>query len=570
MLVIRLLGRPRLERDGELIAAPRGTKSWALLARLVRSADPVSRQTLVDELFSEADDPMGALRWTLAELRRRTGLPDAFTGNPLTADLGPDVIIDVAQIARGAAQDAPPAGRLLEGVDVRDSATFETWLLGERQRVDTEVIGAMRQEALRALSRRDHERAISFARAMVQRAPLDEGAHVLLIKAIAASGDADGATAQVDATDALFRRELGVPPSAAIRDASRASVAAPLPGVSPRASCESLRAAGLAALSAGASDAGVECLRGAAAAAELAGDPELLSECLLELGTAFVHAVRGYDDEGSIVLAEAVDAATRAGNAGVASRALAELGYVDLLFGRRLSAVQRLERAREVADGDPALIATVASFEGTNLNDWGKIDEAVEHFRESIELSRRVGKARRESWALGLGSRSLYALGHYEEAAEWAALSTQIAFDERWPAFRPWSESWSGHIDLALGKKPEDVRERLEGTFALSRQLQDACWEGVSAKALGLTYAAEGKIDLANDWLHTATGSCRRVTDSYRWVGVEIQVTEAELAQRVGDTERALSLAEGAIGDSTRFSMDALLARASTVAEASR
>lgn len=65
-----------------------------------------------------------------------------------------------------------------------------------------------------------------------------------------------------------------------------------------------------------------------------------------------------------------------------------------------------------------------------------------------------------------------------------------------------------------------------------------------------------------------ATGSCHRVTDSYQWVGVEIQVTEAELALQVGDNERARSLAEGAVADSARFTMDALLARASTVVDA--
>ena len=35
MLTVRLLGRPRLERDGVHVPGPRGHKAWALLAREV-------------------------------------------------------------------------------------------------------------------------------------------------------------------------------------------------------------------------------------------------------------------------------------------------------------------------------------------------------------------------------------------------------------------------------------------------------------------------------------------------------------------------------------------------------
>ena len=55
-------------------------------------------------------------------------------------------------------------------------------------------------------------------------------------------------------------------------------------------------------VAAGAVDAGVDCLRRAGAEAEAAGDPALLGRCLSELGTALIHAVRGYDDEGCPVL----------------------------------------------------------------------------------------------------------------------------------------------------------------------------------------------------------------------------------------------------------------------------
>ena len=74
-LGIRLLGRPEIERDGVVVAPPRGHKAWGVLAYLVLAERPVARARLAGLVFGEADDPLGALRWTLAQLRRALGVP---------------------------------------------------------------------------------------------------------------------------------------------------------------------------------------------------------------------------------------------------------------------------------------------------------------------------------------------------------------------------------------------------------------------------------------------------------------------------------------------------------------
>ena len=51
-----------------------------------------------------------------------------------------------------------------------------------------------------------------------------------------------------------------------------------------------------------AADAGIETLRRAAEEAERAGDPLVLADVLGTLGSALVHAVRGFDGEGAVVL----------------------------------------------------------------------------------------------------------------------------------------------------------------------------------------------------------------------------------------------------------------------------
>lgn len=559
-----MIGRPGLERAGVAAPGPRGQKAWALLGRLLRSPEPVSRHVLAAELFSEADDPLGALRWSLAELRRRTGLTGTLEGDPVSIRLGDQATADVLDVAAGRIPDQLPEGEFLEGIDVRSSPGFESWLLIERQRVDGEVLSLLRQATLRALSSRQFDQAVSFAGAMVRRSAMEEGPHVLLVKALAASGQADAALRQAEASEAMFAAEFGLEASPAIRAAARPAVADPVPGVSARASAESLRDAGLAALSAGAADAGLECLRSATATAEETGDPELLSRCLLDLGTALVHSIRGYDDEGAVVLRMASDIAGAVGSDVTAARALSELGYADVLAGRRDSAAEYLREAGELAS-DPSLVAALAGFEAMNLSDWGKLDAAAERFTEAVELSRSAAAPRREAWNLGLGSRTLWVQGRMDEATEWAQLSCDVVARERWTAFRPWPEAWLAHARLSRGDDPNAVRESAEATFALARHLQDPCWEGVAGKAIGLTYLTENDHDAALRWLTNAGAMCRRVNDSYVWVDVDILVAEAEAALAFGDVDRAESVSRRAIGDAAKGSMDGLLDRALAV-----
>ncbi|WP_297081985.1 BTAD domain-containing putative transcriptional regulator [uncultured Demequina sp.] len=567
MLTVRLLGRPRLEREGVPVAGPRGHKSWALLARLVRSSDPVSRQTLVDELFSQADDPMGALRWTLAELRRRLGAPEAFQGDPLTGDLGPGIEVDVTVAALGRFAGPPPDGRFLERVEVRDSATFDTWLLVERERVDAEIISGIREATLRALARGEAESAIDLARVMVARDPLEEGPHVLLISALAAAGMRDAAVRQAESSEAMLRRELGVEPTGALKDAATPRQAPARAGVSPLATAKALLASGIDAVSAGVASEGTARLRAAAAAAEQAGDRALMAQCLLELGTALVHGEHNHDDEGSVVLGSAIAAASDVGLDAVASQALAELAYVDVLSGRRVTAAIHCEWSRELAGDDPMLLAHVASIEATDLHDRGHLAAARERYGESIGNARTAGEARREAWALGVGVRTLYWLGDLTEARSWVDRSLAIIERERWSAFRPWVEAWGAHVDLALGADPHEVITRLESTFALACELNDACWQGMSAKAMTLAHHALGESDAARDWILTAAAACSRETDAYDWVRADVALAHAELALAWGEPDVAEARAEDLRVLAARCGFVDMLDRAAAVLE---
>ena len=569
MLAIRLIGPPQLIRDGVGVPGPRGGKCWAVMARVLLSPDPVSRHQLVTELFSDADDPMGALRWSLAELRRRLGMPQSFAGNPVSAGLDPDTRVDVLAVAAGEIPESIPHGELLQGVEVHASAGFETWLLVERNRVGGALQDIIRSGAVRAMATRHHERALGLATALVAATPFDEGAHVLLIKALVAAGHDEAAAQHVEATEASFSRELGVGVLPVLRAAAR-STPASVTGVSPGATARTLLTAGLGAIAAGAADAGIENLRGAVASAESAGDPALRAECQFELGAALVHAVRGYDDEGAVMLEHARVGAAAVGALELAAKAASELAYLDVLFARRASAVKHLAEAWEAAEGFPGVRASVAAYDAIHLADWGRLDEALDRFREALALCEESGSVRRGIWTAGHASRVAYLAGALDDAERWSRLAVSGAQAERWTAVRPWPESWHAHARLSRGDDPLEVRAELEATYVLACQLQDPCWQGISAKAMGLTYVADGHPEQALPWFTDALVACAPLTGAYRWVDAEVRVTESEVLLGLGDREAALSVATQALEDSARGDMPLLVARARAVIESAR
>jgi len=202
-----------------------------------------------------------------------------------------------------------------------------------RWRAASQVEAALHTATMQALVAGKGPLAASYARELVARAPLEESGHVLLVKSLAASGDVNGARDRVAACEQLFTSELGLKPSSAVSRALRTEAAERPPGLSHKSSALTLLEAGTTAVDAGAIDAGIECLRQAVADAEASKDTQLYGKCQGVLGSALIHGIRGFDDEGSLALHSAVESAAEASDPATAATALMELGYVELLAG---------------------------------------------------------------------------------------------------------------------------------------------------------------------------------------------------------------------------------------------
>jgi DNA-binding SARP family transcriptional activator len=560
---IRLLGKPAILDEAGESQPVRGHQAWALLARVLLARRPLERRVLAAELFGESVDPLGSLRWCLAALRKALDASDCLVGDPVEARLPPGTSVDLWLLEEDAlpAEDMQP---LLGGIEPRCSAGFATWLLVERERLAAVASGRIRQATLRALALSEYEAAIRLAELAVGRDAYDESAHIFLAKALALAGRPEAALAHVEATERLFLDELGEAPSAALRSAARLSVAAPPGGISAEAHVKSLIRSGMAALAAGAPDAGIETLRQAAAQAETCADPHLQAEAAMELGKGLIHSVRGFDDEGAVLLRQCVETARTRGHADIAAAGYRELGYVEALAGRRPSADSHLRTALEFATG-PDDLAGIHSVIGFNLVDWGEVGRGLDHYELSLEEARRAGNRRAETWSLGLGAWGLLAAGRADEAAAWARSSLRLADDIQWVTFRPWPVAVLGESRLRREEPAASVRTGLEEGFALSCQLRDPCWEAANARSLALTYAADRRFDVAAKWLQEADRRCVRVTDPYVALRVEILATRVQVSRELGRDDEAAALMRAWIGLAARAHMDAHVDRAASL-----
>ncbi len=519
--VIRLLGTPSIEVDGVPAPGPRGRKSWAVLALLVLLERPPSRQRLCGLLFEGADDPQAALRWSLAELRRALGGGVAIGGDPVSLTLPADTSVDVARLRNPAvgSLDASEAPReLLDSMSFPGCAGFETWLLVERQGLAARVEAVFREDGLAKLAAGRPNEAVQVAARLVEVNPYQESNHVLLVRALAMTGDRR-ATMQAAASAADFlRREMGAEPSPALQEATRASIgAASVPASLGVAAARAQLEAGKAAIAAGAVDAGLDCLRRCVDELRFGADNSLLASALCELGAALVHTVRGRDEEGAMILHEAMEQARRS-SPDVAARACRELGFVDVQAGRRDRAAIWLAQARTYASaaGQDDELAAIAGVEGMNLSDRAKYPDALAVLTDSVDRALHCHSGRQAAWSASLIGRIHCLRGDYDQAGEALTQSLELVRRERWVAFRPWPEAFSAEVDLQYGRD-ETAQRRLAEAFALACQLGDPCWEAITARAMGLIEARRDPT-AALVTLLDAKARCVRWPDTYQWV----------------------------------------------------
>ncbi len=230
MVEIKLFGTTTVvTEDGDRVVDLGGAKPRQILEILAASAGrPVSKERLAELLWGE-DPPrsyVGTLESYVSLLRRRLGFPGGRHSLLATTSRGYQldgrVAVDVdhlLELARGLDR-ADGAERIRRGrtalalatSEVLVSSPYEVWALELRAEVEHALTALCLAGAQAALAAHDLGVAVELARGALRRDPLQEGAVILLMRALHASGDRPGAIrAYLDLRERL-EDQLGVEP----------------------------------------------------------------------------------------------------------------------------------------------------------------------------------------------------------------------------------------------------------------------------------------------------------------------------------------------------------------------
>jgi DNA-binding SARP family transcriptional activator len=232
MLSIRLFGELDLRLDGARLPALESSRARSLLAYLLLHRDAAQpRQRLAFMLWPDSTEPQARtnLRHLLHTLRRAVPqlIPYLEVGTGTLrwraeSNFWLDVAAFEALLSRADEQDATDPALLREAVAYYRGdllpACYDEWIEPERDRLRRRCQYALERLAQQLAAAGDHAAALGYAEELLGRDPLDEATYRLLMRLHAARGERARALRIYHSCAAMLERELGVPPSAAMRD----------------------------------------------------------------------------------------------------------------------------------------------------------------------------------------------------------------------------------------------------------------------------------------------------------------------------------------------------------------
>jgi DNA-binding SARP family transcriptional activator len=538
-----LLGRPRIEA-GDRPVQLAGRKPWGLLAYLCLEPR-ATRQELAGLLFSAADDPLAALRWSLLQVRRAlTGLADVPEAHGrLSIAFAAGVEVDVPSVLSG---DVPvdeakrlQSGELLEGLAFDDEPAFESWLLLQRSRVSA-AVGEVLAWAASTLAHAEPEAALEIIGRATRADPFNDSLHELAVELRVLRGDRPAAEAWVRHVAALYGKELGEPaPETIRRPLDRPRPAADAPLIRLDTTARALLEGAQARFDAGDYQGGLEMARRAASSAAGSGDVILESRALVTLGGILVHSLRGRDREALGLLRRAQQLAATVGRRELVADAEREIGYVAFLEARYGAAEQALQRSIAAAQelGDAARTARALLYRGMCESDRCDYRSA----EATIQLALRdlpAGEAARRAYGQAALARVYLRTGRFEQAGEAARAAAELARGGGAAALVPWAIVWAAEAALELGDEAAAETTYAEA-YTLGCEIGDPCWEALALRGLALVARRNQRTDQARGLLTEAVASCRRLSDVYKWAEVLVLTELLELDPLPHDAELA-------------------------------
>ena len=221
-LQVQVLGPLSVQRDGEAVRLPQSKKTRGLLAYLAITGRSHRRDRLCSLLWDVADDPRGALRWSLSKIRpvvdseeKRSLVADRESVELALEDMALDWRwvrkelssgIDEISTERLVQLESVFEGELLEGLDLIDFDEFTAWCAAEREHARSLHTKVLHTLVERLASTPDE--SLGFARELVRIDPMNEQARARLIQLLVLAGRRNEAKSQYESASRLLS-ELG-------------------------------------------------------------------------------------------------------------------------------------------------------------------------------------------------------------------------------------------------------------------------------------------------------------------------------------------------------------------------
>jgi|CXWL01.1.fsa_nt_gi DNA-binding SARP family transcriptional activator len=245
-LEIRLLGSFDLHKNGEPVAGIESQSARALLAYLVcHPGRAIPREVLTHLLWPDAAEARARhnLRQSLYNLRStlgRNGIAEPLivtTFRTMKFEPGDSVWVDVLacrehlERGRGNPDGIVPhhlakaaqlyRGDFLSGFYLRDSATFEEWMVAEQERHRDVMLAGLRSLMEHYTLTGAYSLAIQYAQTFLRLDRFSEEIHRELMGLFARAGRRSRAVAHYHELTRLLEGELGVPPARETRELYR-------------------------------------------------------------------------------------------------------------------------------------------------------------------------------------------------------------------------------------------------------------------------------------------------------------------------------------------------------------
>ena len=542
-LRVRLLGRPGLEHDGESRRLE-GHKPWALLTYLLLEPRAPTRRELADLLWSETDDPLGAVRWSLSQVRKALNPPAEIGERDGRIKIDAEVLlVDAGELLRGewdeSSIDDLVRGELLEGMSFGDSPSFDTWLQVQRARTATAAADALRWAAT-LLSHREPDRALALAERALRSDPFDDVLHELVVEIHTARGDRERARTYVAGLVRRYRDELAIePPSSISRPLDRPprSAAEPLLrlDVQARALLDIAKVRFWAGDSASARDI---ALRAARQAGE-SGDRALEARALILGAGTYTGGGLGTAREWTSHLQRALRLANELGDRATVAQIESERGRVSAIEGRYGAAEASFRRAGRLAEtiGDTREAGWARAMLAVCHADRCEYAAAEEELRAALPA---LGWA---PHAMAVLARVLLSIGNTEEGKAFADAAVARAEREGLLPTLPWALVQAGDARLAEGDL-DGATERFARALTIAQETKHPSWQALALRGLGLVARSNKDEERTLTLLREALAR-EEQGQGNRWIVAAIlaDLVEAEGGKDKEHVERGLRIA---------------------------